>query len=305
MVSEPKTASFSLSRTFLGYSWKNDNRWSASILVGGTELLGIPKRYGVKAADFSLLEAYGQWDSGLGIWRVGQIPIEFGLEGGSHEEILIFPRSLIYQKGYLGLRDVGVSYYIKEGLFYTNLAIHNGEGGADRDNRAWLTGRWGVTPKNVDLGISAQVGQTTAQSTNIAGNASLDSLFSATENHRLRLANFYVSGHWDNWYAGSEIYLAEILTDNQPTTQFSGWHLDLKHQWSPTFQFLARYDEIRTYPATGREKTMQATLGIVLSNWNQTSSFFILATKVLDEPTEINNDRLQINWRWTPVPFDL
>lgn len=302
---EPKTSSFEMTKVLLGTAWRNDNRWSAHLVFGSANLIGVPKRYGTLNQELAMLEAFGQWDSGIGIWRVGMIPLDFGLQGASQEEMLWFPRGLLYQKGYLGLRDFGVSFSIHEGLYFSRLAVHNGEGGADKDNRAWFTGKWGLNPKDLEFGISAQAGQTTPASTNQTGNASLDPLFTTTHNHRLRLAGLFINNKQEALNYAGEAYLAEVLTDDQSTTQFGGFYIDLKYRQNSTLSYLIRYDELRTYPTTGREKYMQATIGFVFSNWNQTSNLFIYFSKNFEEPLETNNDRFQLSWRWTPRAFDM
>jgi hypothetical protein len=304
-VMEPKTSSFEMTKALIGFSWRNDNRWSAHIALGSTNMIGVPKRFGTTNDEFSLLEGYGQWDSGLGTWRVGMLPIDFGLQGGSNEEFLWFPRGLIYQKGYLGIRDFGLSYLIHEGLYFSHLVVHNGEGGTDRDGRAWFTGKWGVNPRNLEFGVSAQAGQTTPQSTNVSGNTSQDSLFSAAANHRLRLAGLFINNKQEALNYQGEVYLAEVLTDGADTTQFSGWNVDLKYRQNSWLQYLIRYEELRTYPSTGREKYIQALIGFVFGNWNQTSNLFMYFIKNFEEPTAVNNDRFQLSWRWTPRAFDL
>lgn len=304
-VMEPKTSSFEMTKALMGVSWKNDNRWSAHLVFGSANLLGVPKRYGTLNQDFSLVEGYGEWNSGIGVWRIGLLPIDFGLQGGSAEELLWFPRGLLYQKGYLGIRDFGLSFSIHEGLYFSHLVVHNGESGVDHDNRAWFTGKWGINPKNLEFGISAQAGQTTPLSTNVSGNASQDSLFSAGSNHRLRLASLFINNKQEALNYQGEAFLAEVLTDGADTTQFGGFYVDLKYRQNAWLQYLIRYDELRTYPTSGREKYLQATLGFVFSNWNQTSNLFLYFIKNLEEHVETNNDRLQITWRWTPRPFDL
>ncbi len=303
-IAEPKTAAFELKRGLFALQWKNDNRWQAQVAVGSPDMIGLPSRYGAESKSWGLVEAYGQWDSGLGVLRLGLLPLDYGLEGGEFEEVLIFPRSLIYQKRYMGLRDVGFSYYIKQNVYYSRLTIHNGEGGADLDNHAWFTAKWGLDLGVWDFGLSGQVGNTTPLSTNQSTNASTDELFSATQSHKLRLGNFFLKYQRDEWFAQSEIFLAEVLTDAS-TSQFAGWHIDGKYRLNSVAQVVFRYDELRFYPATGREKTMQVTLGLAFSNWNKTSNLFIYAIKNLEEPFENSNDRLQINWRWTPMGFDL
>ncbi len=303
-VMEPKTSSFEMTKTLMGVIWKNDNRWSAQLAFGSSNLIGVPKRYGTLAPDFSLVEGFGEWNSGVGVWRAGMLPLDFGLQGGSDEEVLWFPRGLIYQKGYLGIRDFGLSFSIHEGLYFSHIVIHNGEGGTDLDNRAWFTGKWGVNPKSLEFGISAQAGQTTPLSTNVTGNTSQDSLFSPTQSHRLRLASLFINNKQEALNYQGEAYLAEVLTESE-TSQFGGFYIDLKYQQNSWLQYLIRYDELRTYPATGREKFMQATVGLVFSNWNQTSNLFLYVIKNLEEHAETNNDRFQISWRWSPRAFDL
>lgn len=98
-VMEPKTSSFEMSKAMLGAVWRNDNRWSAHLTFGSSSMIGVPKRYGTLNQELSLLEAFGQWDSGVGVWRIGMIPLDFGLQGGSSEEnIMVSARAVISKR---------------------------------------------------------------------------------------------------------------------------------------------------------------------------------------------------------------
>ncbi len=304
-AAEPKTASFSLSRMLVGFRWKNDARWWAEIVVGNLELLGRPARYGENLTGHGLLEAFGEYESGIGNFRAGLIPINYGMETGSREEVLVFPRSLIYQKRFLSIRDVGLNYFIQQKNFFTSLAVHNGEGNTDLDNRAWVTAKWAYRRPHEEFGISAQVGQTNSLSTGVATDLSQDEFFTSTDEHKLRLGSLYGYKDSERFETHASVYLAEVLGEQNLTRQFAGGTFDLRWKWTDQNHFLLRYDELRSNPSTGRHKEMQVILGMAIHNWNQTSTVFVYAIKNLAEPVERADDRLQISWRYTPVGFDL
>ncbi len=299
-VTEPKTANFLLAKALVGFRWKNDAHWWADITLGNQELIGKPARYGVELSGMGLIEGFGEFASGIGNFRAGLVPLDFGLESGAREEQLLFPRSLIYQKRILGIRDVGFSYYVSQGFAYTALTVHNGEGGNDLDNRAWLSAKWAYKEKKQEVGISAQVGQTSPESTNVALDPSLDEFFTTTDKHKMRLSALYGERQHEKWSYSGKVYLAEILSENANTRQFGGGTIDFKFSYGPSSHILLRYDEIRFYPLAGRHKEMQITLGLALHNWNETSRFFIYAIKNLSEPKEVSNDQLLLTWRYAP-----
>ena len=299
-VSEPKKAEFSLNKALVGFRWKNDAHWWADVTLGNLELIGKPARYGAPLSGMGLIEGYGEFASGIGNIRAGLLPLDFGLEGGANEEQLLFPRSLIYQKRILGIRDIGFSYFVSQGFGYTALTVHNGEGGDDLDNRAWLSMKWAYKAKDQEVGLSAQVGQTSPESTNVTLDPSLDALFTTTDKHKMRLSALYGEHRYQRWSYGGKIYLAEILSEQARTRQFGGGTLDLKFAYGSSSHVLLRYDELRSYPLTGRYKEMQVILGLALHNWNETSTFFVYAVKNLSEPKEISNDQLLLTWRYSP-----
>lgn len=301
---EPKRAEFVLEKALVGFRWKNDAYWWADVTIGNLELIGKPSRYGEELSGLGLVEGYGEFASGIGNFRAGLLPIDFALEGGAREEQLMFPRSLIYQKRLLGIRDVGLNYFVNNGYAFTSLTVHNGEGGSDLDNRTWFTAKWAYIAKDQEIGISAQVGQTSPESTNSVLDPTLDEFFTSTEKHKMRLSALYGERQYKQWSYGFKTYLAEILSDstnnNAKTLQFGGATLDLSFSYGSSADILLRYDEIRSYPLTGRHKEMQVILGLALHNWNETSSFLIYAIKNLSEVKEVSDDQLLLTWRYAP-----
>jgi hypothetical protein len=269
--------------------------------VGTKDLVGITARFGKaggssgEAKDLSVVEAYGELNTELGKFQFGMIPIGFGLEGRDKEEQLWFPRGLLYQKRYIGLRDLGLSYQIKHKSYYTRFLVHNGEGGSDLDNRTWFTAQWGIiNERKLDLGISAQVGETTAESTNVAGNASTDIFFDSVNDTKIRLSNFYAVLPFTKSLFRAEVYLAEILKEPKITDQFSGWYAEFKQWAGSRTAILLRHEELRESPATGISKFRSSTLGLAWHNWNRTSTIFLYAIKNKELPTETQNDEFKL-----------
>ena len=111
---EQQEGEFVLGESSVGILWTLDDRLSSKFRIGAHSLRGKPKLYAdtKSESDIDLVEAYGEYESLFGRFRIGLIPLEIGREGVLSESELIFPRSEIYSQGLVGLRDIGLNYFI-------------------------------------------------------------------------------------------------------------------------------------------------------------------------------------------------
>jgi hypothetical protein len=309
---EPKRGAFDVGNSFLAATWTRDSVLSATLKVGSTQLLGVPSRYGstASAGDLAMIEAFAQADSYLGRVRAGLIPIPFGLEGGDTEERLRFPRSLLFRNRMINLRDQGVSYHISVSGFFSDWAIHNGEGGADKDGEMWFTARGGwAGARFFRAGFSASAGRTNPDSTNpghLAPSAAMvdQTGLDLTKESRIRIANGFID--WEIQRVRLELEATGADTEQTQGTgivthKFRTAHADLEYATDDTLSLLTRYDSFEPSTDTGTGKVDEASLGVAFRSRFENSVLYIFGTKEMHQDQPQGTHRVQVIWRMTPA----
>ncbi|MES2963509.1 MAG: hypothetical protein V4760_06435 [Bdellovibrionota bacterium] len=299
---EPRRGQFQVGRSYLAVTWTRDQLVSASIKLGSRSLIGKPARFGPAATDdIAVIEAYAQLDSGYGRIRGGLVPIPYGWEGGDSEYRLELPRSQLFRNRIIGLRDHGLSYHVSYLGFFSDWAIHNGEGGPDLDNDMWFTLRGGWEGgRFLRLGVSGTTGSTNAASTNVtpATWTSADAGLDITQRSKIRIAGFFV-----NW----EVNPVEVTLEGTGgnTFQDSGdrelraLHLDLNFVPNETVSWLTRYDAFD--PSTApNDRSDEYTLGLAWKGKYRNSVLYVLGSKQVLENNPLNVHKAEIIWRMTP-----
>lgn len=299
---EPRRGQFAVGRSYLAVTWTRDPLVSAQIKLGSRSLIGKPARYGPAATDdIAVIEAYAQLDSSLGRIRGGLVPIPYGWEGADSEHRLELPRSQLFRNRIINLRDHGVSYHVSYEGYFSDWAIHNGEGGPDLDNDMWMTLRAGWEgARFLRLGISGSTGSTNPASTNLtpATWTSADAGLDITQRAKIRLANFFV-----NW----EIQPVEVTLEGSGgnTLQDSGdrelraLHLDVNYVPNNSVSWLTRYDAFD--PSTNPDDRVdEYTFGIAWKGKYRNSVLYILGSKQVMENNPLSLHKAEIIWRMTP-----
>jgi hypothetical protein len=301
---EPHQGSFSLGSSYLGASWTIDSVLSAQLKFGSRDLINSPIRYGptTSLSQLAIVEAYAQADSEFGLFRLGMIPLYYGLEGGDVERELYFPRSLIYQARYIGLRDFGGSYHISSDGFTVDSTIHNGEGGADLDNELWLTTRLSWSrERHFRLGISGQVGRTTPLSTYPTGKeASGPAWVDVTQAARYRIVNAFV--HWliQPVQIEAEATAGDVLQgDNIIKTR--ALHADFVYITRGSLDWLLRYDILDPRNDLGSDQLTEISLGLAWRSAYRNSVLTLLGTKRIQQDTPPDVHRVMLIWRMAPI----
>ena len=303
IYSEPNRGHFSAGYSYLGAKWRRDQLISAIIRVGSKSLIGAPARYGPPPADeFGLIEAYGQIDSDYGRIRAGIVPIPFGLEGGDSEPRLRFPRSLLYQNRLINLRDQGFTYRISNAGFFSDWAIHNGEGGTDLDNEMWFTARWGWQGgRFFRVGFSGAAGRTSVFSTNPRALTTFtyDPGLDPNRGARMRIANFFFD--WRNHPFGLEVE-ATAADTRQDDDMVKMRHARVDLTWNATSSatWLARFDTLDPRSDRFTDQMSVGTLGIAWKSRYYNSVLYLLGSKTMQENVKPDAHRVQVIWRLTP-----
>lgn len=273
---------FSLYKSYVYLNWAHQNNLSIQIGLGPKNLIN-PSQFTNSvspAPDLGIFEAVAQWDSGYGVVRGGLVPLHFGWEAKERESNRILPDTMFLESRYFGLRDYGVSYFISHNSFYTNVMIHNGEGGPDTDGILWYTTNFGWKNRaGFDVGLSGSVGKYN----------------SGTDITRTRIGNLY---------AGINFYKTTFLIEGfigetrgmSTRTQFADWHIDIGH----SLGFLGvqfRYENLDPNIDILGDKKNRWIVGFNISNEQQTSTLYLWGIKNAEETNEINNDAIMLSWR--------
>ena len=305
---EGKTGRFLLENSYLGMGWKIDDSISSYFRLGGRDLMGQPKIFWLSTevsesqAEWNLVEGYLQWSNSLwGRIRVGLIPVPFGLQGGENEIYLYTPLSLFWRQPKVSRRDLGLNYHIDFDGFFSDWTVHHGEGGADVDNEAWFTARWGYGDRQwARMGFSASVGR--------LGSSYLQTepqTFShSVESGQVRMGQAFLflrglifdTSHTirAEWYQGEFRQAEQIIP-------FRSGYVDLEVGIARNSSVVARYDYLDPESLTNSVSRQEASFGLQIKNKNRTFLFSIVGTKKLESSDRPSVHQLSLYWRMTPA----
>lgn len=285
VVSGERESGFGLGNTYLAAKWRLQRLVSGRLQIASYELLNRPSWSPVTESGLGFIEAYAQLDTAYGRIRGGLVPLFFGLDGATSETQLWFPRHKLYSERLLGLRDLGVSYSISNNAFFTDVTIHNGEGGNDKDRRFWQTARWGWGgPAGTVIGVSGAVGYYTTAS--------------SPQDTKVRMGNIF---------AGLELYgvglAGEATVGEQKSTlsknQFLNWYVQAHHNLGRDWGLLVMYEYYDPSNLIRDEAIIQAAAGLFFKNETNTSRLSMLYIKNIEETEQKANDEFRLTWRIT------
>ena len=298
ILKEPQEGTFKMGESSFALRWELEETFKGVIRVGSRELMNASARYTPSLnEDVTLVEAYGEYNSPYGRFRMGRIPTEFGVEGKMWERELIFPRAMLFRERVVALRDIGASYYVSYNDFYTGVVVHNGESDTDLDGRMWYTGQWGYQFPDLDLGFAGETGSTTPAS----ASTSADTLASVdvSKNAKWRVGGLYLDWTPRNWRVLLEAYGGE-REQNENVRRFTTGHFDLIHNFSNTFSMGVRYDLFDPDLKISTNLIQEASLALTLSNKTQSSNLILVGTQVFEESNEVPNNEIRLIWSLSP-----
>lgn len=297
LLKEPKQGSFSIGESSFALRWELQEKYSSVVRLGPRTLANPLARYSNTVNDdVILVEAFGEYADDYGRVRFGRLPIEFGYEGRMWERTLIFPRSLLFQRRAMMLRDIGLAYDLEHNNFFTGLVVHNGESDSDVDGRIWYSARWGYRNDNFEIGLDGQTGSTKPISTTLSGDtlAGVDPL----RESKWRLIGLHTALSRKKMEWVLEFYMGE-REQKEESGRFNAGHTDLSYQFSKTFSAHLRYDHMDKNPKDGSQLERQVSIGLVSSNRTKSSNLILVGTKVI-ERDKIANDEIRLIWNLSP-----
>ncbi len=294
---EPAKGDFKIGESLFSVRWLMDEKTSAVFTIGSKSLLGTSVHYtNVENEDLGFVEAYGEYKFDYGTFRAGLQPVEYSLEGKIPEADLNMPRTLIFQKRWVPLRDVGLSYEISNDGYFTHIMVHNGESGPNLDGRPWVTAIWGWEGLRLRMGLAGQTGSTKPESTSSSADtlAGVDPSFEA----QWRQGGPFIQWTPPNWQMRLEVDLGELVQEEK-IRKYSSGSFTVTHELNSFFWGL-RYDQVDPNQSRDNDRISEVSLALGLVSARRTSRLFLVGAKVFEEGAQIPNDELRLIWHLTP-----
>ena len=299
MLGEGKQSNFSIGESSFALRWELEKKFAGVVRIGPESLIN-PSAHFVKTVpdEVTLVEAFAEYNDVYGRFRMGRLPVEFGLEGRKWERELVFPRSLLFQNRAMMLRDMGVAYDISQNNWYTGFVIHNGNSGDNTDGRTWYTARWGYKSDDFEIGATGQTGSTLPDATVASGDtlAGVDTSKAA----KWRLAGLYGTVSSKKWEWSLESYMGELEQD-LTSTKFATGHTDLSYMWTKRFSTHVRYDFFDPDLELYGDQQKAASLALQFSNNSHSSNLILVGTKSFGELHTTRNDEIRLIWSLSPA----
>ena len=300
---EWRDGGFEAGNSLVSFRWIRDDVVSATITAGTQDLVGRPKRYvGASEDELTLAEAFIEARSTLGTFRFGRVALPFGTESGRPESQLRFPRSIFFRERWLGLRDQGISYSVEHRGFFNDWAVNNGEGGTNLDNQNWFTARWGWSDRKNFGGFSGSTGRTNPSATqdSLGSRTIADAQLDPNAPARLRFGNIFYQFEGRNFGWGLEGIVGETRQNDQITIMRAG-HLDFQYWISKNVSALARWDWLEPSNRFNDDQVQEQTFGISWRGWYETSTLYLLASRVQTQGNDDSNHQALVIWRLSPL----
>ena len=300
---EDSVINFSLDQSSFSMLWGVGWGLSGVLRLGSLGLINTQEIFQEELSkEWGSYEAYLQYNHGsLGRIRMGLIPLEFGLEGGVLESQLLLPRSQIFSKRVVALRDYGLSYFIETqyGL-YTRLIVHNGESAKNRDGELYYSAAWGWSSDFMDMGLSGYTGLTRPNST-----LDLESYLGGVD--LTMNAKWKVGSAYFRWDSGSNLaFSLEYLMgkveqkDNPNASEFAMGNVSLEYRLTDRTALLTRYDKMDPNKSLHGDQQTEISLGLVFWGKSKNARLSIVAVRVLEQSIDLVNDRYGLTWSFSP-----
>ncbi|HAG91051.1 MAG TPA: hypothetical protein DCL41_04225 [Bdellovibrionales bacterium] len=299
---EQQEGEFVLGESSVGILWTLDDRLSSKFRIGAHSLRGKPKLYAdtKSESDIDLVEAYGEYESLFGRFRIGLIPLEIGREGVLSESELIFPRSEIYSQGLVGLRDIGLNYFITYNYFFTGFSVFNGESGNSQDHKTWYAARWGYDFHKLRVEAFGQTGSTDPSST--TGSSLTVARFNAAQTSKWRMGGVYADWRPSSFRLSLDFAVGD-KEQNQESFRFATSNLEFGQMFSEGLGYFVRYNPFDPDLKTDNDGVHKVSLALVKANKSSTSKVILIGSKVMEEGVQTPNDEIRLIWSVTPLYF--
>ena len=295
-VEEPSQGGFELHQSWIGFEWKRDESLSGEMSFGTADLVRPAIWYPTKEGDLALVHAALRAKTQYLDIRAGLLPVPNGYEGSVPEWELLLPETRVRRHRWFAKRDVGVEFKAETKPWLTSLTVHNGESGANLDQKTWATGLWRYfNTEGYGALATASVGRTDARSTTLSTAASADEGFNFDPMvaAKIRQGSFALYRRWGRHLLLSEIGKGEIL-QNEDKHAFNWGHFDVCANLGGDLNLLLRYEQSQSDIGNTETIVRSTGFGFSVSSSDRLSSVTIWGNKNNQSPEKQDDEFLLI-----------
>jgi hypothetical protein len=300
-VEEPSQGGFDLKESWIGFEWKRDESLSGEMSFGTADLVEPAVWYPTKAGDVALVHAALKAKTQYFDIRAGLLPVPNGFEGSVPEWELSLPETRVRRHRWFTKRDIGVELRAETKPWLTTLTVHNGESGANQDQKVWVTGLWRYQ-NSIGIGAlaTASVGHTDGRSTVVtAGETSTVAdegfAFDPTDSAKIRQGSFALYRRWGRHLLLAEIGKGEILQKDEKHA-FVWGHADVCANLGGDLNLLLRFEQSQANTQDTATIVKSAGFGFSVSSSDRLSSITLWGNKNSENP-EKQNDEFLLQFR--------
>ena len=293
--SEAQRAQFNTDLWGVKGSWTLPPSLSVHLLAGSSALTTPMSFYETperKSLDLAEYYAQYRWD-GVTL-QAGQVKLPVGFWGGRAAIEHTFSRSIVYQKGLVGVRDHGLAFESVFGGFKNRWVVHSGESGPDSDREWSFSGQWQFQDsEGFLLGLTGQVGRVGPYDPTVSTSRLAGYTPGSAVHHRL--GNLYVG-----WLKPSSMWLLEgywgSWTQENEDHQFFNYIFEVSQMMSPSLPLFLRVDhwDVRHWAAA--EDETQWTVGAGWMSPHQ-NSLVLLMLRVQQLEGQDPQHSALLSWR--------
>lgn len=299
--SESKRAQLNLDSWGVSGVWSLPPNWSVHLLAGSSSLvtpLGFYETPLNKSLD--IVEYYARYSFDGSRVEVGQVKLPVGFWGSKPASDHALPKSLIYQKRLVSVRDQGLAFETVFGGFRNRWVIHTGESGPDRDQEWTFSGVWEFQDsRGFFLGASAQAGRVGA-TTPAPGQTSTLPDYTLGQSVRHRLGNLYFG-----WMKPSSLWVFEgfwgAWSPDEELRQYYNYLVEITNFVRPQIPVYFRWDHFESKDWVGVPDQTQWSLGAGLSSPYQ-NSLVLLVLRAHEIEGQQTDHSAVLSWRLRSKP---
>jgi hypothetical protein len=288
---------FELQQSELSMEWERDHQFRGVFALGTGDYLQPPIWYTQQKKDFAVTQAWVEVLSFYGDFRAGLLPVPLGFEGAYPLWNSILPESAVRAANWMQRRDLGVQFHFFAAPWRTQITVHNGEVGENKDGALWVSGLWEYkNSEGVGVLLTASTGRTKSASTSasLANSVGLFNFNPAeSAKHRLAVLSIFREDRRNLFLL--ELGRGELVQENQKSP-WSWSRADLSWNFYNDVNVLFRYEGTQADLLNSATATRTGGLGFVFSSKDNLQSLTLYGAHHQEIP-EINNDEYWMIFR--------
>lgn len=290
-LQEPGNGGFEIEQSYLGFEWRRDESLRAVFRFGSSDLIRPSIWFDQTVREFGLVEGWLELHGNLGDVRAGLLAVPLGFEGAFNEWNSILPESRVRRNGWVPKRDFGIQFRWEAKPWATQMTVHNGESGPNKDRWVWTSGLWQYRGgQGFGALATATVGHTRVDSTLTSVAASQEKFnFDVNESSKIRFGTLSFFKE-----SGRSLFLVEAgrgeIVQENSKGPYAWGRADMSWNFTSDMNLLLRYEQSQSNLEITETIIKSTGLGLVFSSQDNLQSLTFFGSKNTEQPQIVNDE---------------